>query len=209
MLLAICNGRTHGGAAAPLVALAEVVHGDCLLPMIDTVAVLRDEWGVVLEKVAGHVGRYAKVAKSHYVECLPCVKEMVMVLFELWSTMRQCEDEKLLHLHLTHTEYARGVRKELHSEMVTRLIEMCWKLSTHLLRMQLQLKETQAGRRASDLAAVGDAEQARVRIVTHAAQLRTAPPLAALKEEVGGDGKGRRRGSLFGWIKRSTKNLFG
>ena len=38
--------------------------------------------------------------------------------------------------------------------------------------MQLQLKETQAGRRASDLAAVGDAEQARVRIVTHAAQLR-------------------------------------
>ena len=132
-----------------------------------------------------------------------------MVLFELWSTMRQCEDEKLLHLHLTNAEYARGVRKELHSEMVTRLIEMCWKLSTHLLRMQLQLKETQAGRRASDLAAVGDAEQARVRIVTHAAQLRTAPPLAALKEEVGGDGKGRRRGSLFGWIKRSTKNLFG
>lgn len=73
-----------------------------------------------------------------------------------------------------------------------------------------QRRRQQAGRRASDLAAVGDAEQARVRIVTHAAQLRTAPPLAALKEEVGGgDGKGRRRGSLFGWIKRSTKNLFG
>ena len=36
---------------------------------------------------------------------VPAVKEMVMVLFELWSTM-QCEEERL-HLHL-RMRYARG-----------------------------------------------------------------------------------------------------
>ena len=88
VLLAVTGGRTRAPLAAPLMALAEVVYADVLLPMLDTVAVARDEWAFALERVVGIV-RQVQTMSSSYASCVGHVKRLLLLLLELSETMRQ------------------------------------------------------------------------------------------------------------------------
>ena len=67
--------RTVATLGEPLLALMEVAYADVLLPLLDTVEVLRAEWQFVDEKVAGIVAQAATHAASYEV-CEAFLSEM-------------------------------------------------------------------------------------------------------------------------------------
>ena len=67
--------RTLATLGEPLLALIEVAYADVLLPLLDTVEVLRAEWQFVDEKVAGIVAQAATHAASYEV-CEAFLSEM-------------------------------------------------------------------------------------------------------------------------------------
>lgn len=95
---ALTNGELSAGVDAPLLCLLECAYKDVLLPMLDTVVVLKHEWGFVVEKVSGivrsvcmHSGKRYSIIEGH----LPALVHNIVSLYE---TMRQCEFEMLLSL---------------------------------------------------------------------------------------------------------------
>ena len=49
--------RTTATLQQPLIALCEVAYADVLLPLLDTMVVLKDEWGYADEKVYGIIAQ--------------------------------------------------------------------------------------------------------------------------------------------------------
>ena len=138
MMHAVAGGQTRTTLSTPLIVLLEVTVADVLMPMIETVAVLKDEWGFMLEKVLGHVEQIAALS-AQYGLIADELEAMLCVLLELYETMRQCETEMCISLHLTDKEYKKDLRNELKAEVLNRMVDILWRLSTHLLKMQLAI----------------------------------------------------------------------
>ena len=164
VLLAVAAGRTTVPLTAPLMVLGEVVYADVLLPMLDTVVVCQVECSFALEKVVGIVAQVGSMA-AEYAKCVAHVRRVVLLLLELGETMRQCEDDMLLALHLQDADYSKALRRELKNEVVDAVIGVLWRLSTELLKMQLYVR--------------------------HGARANTQHPLATGGEDTPGGGGGR------------------
>ena len=91
--------RTLAGLEQPLMALCEVGYCDSLLPLLDSVGVVPDEWHFVGEKLEGIVSQTV-VHKEHYATCVPHLKNLIHGLLDLYEMLRQCQDEQALHFHV-------------------------------------------------------------------------------------------------------------
>mmetsp|Transcript_10158 Transcript_10158/g.30099 ORF Transcript_10158/g.30099 Transcript_10158/m.30099 type:complete len:368 (+) Transcript_10158:211-1314(+) len=140
VLHAIVSGSTVCTLAQPLMAMIEVMHYDVLAPTLETVVVLKDEWTFMLERVWGQVQMIASLRGSYAMAVEP-LRAIMLVMIDLRDTMRQCETDLMLHLHLTDKEYPKSVRRELKQDVLDRMVDVIWRLSTELLKMQLSIKE--------------------------------------------------------------------
>jgi len=136
VLLAICAGRVGASVREPLMALLELAYADTMLPMLDTVVVAGHEWAFVLEKLSGVVTQVLTFRAS-YAAVEAQVGALLLVLLELYETMRQCEFEMLLALHCTDAEYPKHVKRALKGELVDKICATLWQLSTELLKLQI------------------------------------------------------------------------
>ena len=132
--------RTVASMNEPLMALLELAYADALLPLIDATPVLRSEWQAVDEKVYGVVARISS-HRAHYKVCEPHVKEILVIMLEIYETARQCQPEQHLHFHLTHIDYSKTVKQQLKAELSEKLKGASWRLSTELLKMQLAVRK--------------------------------------------------------------------
>jgi len=142
VVLAICGNRTKATLRQPLLALMEVVLFDALEPQIELVGVLQGEWGAIIERVEGTVLQVASLIGSNYkayIKSVPYIKGMLLVLVDLWETMRMCQSEMAVYYHLTDSEYPKNRKKQLQAEIIDRMLDLCWRISTDLLKMQLRL----------------------------------------------------------------------
>ena len=137
VLHAVAEGRVTARLDQPLVALCEVCYVDVLLPLLDTVVVLQNEWIFVDEKLSGMTKLISEIAGFHYDWLVPQLKSFLKALQEVYEMMRQCEDGALVALQLKDPEYARSLKKTLTDEGVDRICDTLWRLSTHLLKMLL------------------------------------------------------------------------
>ena len=145
VLAAISKGRTKAGVGQPLMALLEVVYADVLLPMLDTVVVMRDECDFVLEKVSGIIAQAGAKASTSYGACEAHLELILDVVAEVYETTRQCEFEMLLANHLNDVEYPRALRRTLKNELADRIVDTLWRLSTELLKLQLTVLDAKEG----------------------------------------------------------------
>jgi len=138
---ALVEGDLTSTAETAIMAFIEVAYKDVLLPMKDTVVVLRHEWSFAIEKIAGIIAQMLTYMK-HYTTCIPHLKTVLTTLIELYETMRQCEFEMLLALQVADEEHSRGTRISLKSELVDRIITLLWRFSTESLKMQIDVELT-------------------------------------------------------------------
>jgi len=146
---AVSPCRTIATVRQPLMAFCEVLHADVLLPLLDTVAVVKDQWEAVDARVAGIVAQIA-LWKQHYHACEAHLIGMVSTLQELYEMMRQCQPGQAFTFQLTHPDLSSAVKSDLEEELTQRIDHTIWKLSTELLEMQLQARTPLS---ASELAA--------------------------------------------------------
>ena len=83
--------------------------------------------------------------RASYLLVVDQVKDVLFVLLDLRDTMRQCEQDLLLHLHLVEKEYPRSVRRDLKQEVLDRMVDIIWRMSTELLQMQVARHEPFSG----------------------------------------------------------------
>jgi len=134
VLHAVASGHTTSTLREPLVVLAEVLYSDILLPMLDTVACLRHEWAFMLEKINGQVQQLCTL--KGYSKCVDQLKDILGILFEVRETMRHCDPEGAIMLHLNEKEYTKDLRVVLRKEVLDRMVDILWRLSTQVLRLQ-------------------------------------------------------------------------
>ena len=132
--------RTKATLDQPLMALCEVMYADVLLPLFDTVVVLKKEWQHVNERVSGIVAQVSEHRKHYDDAIVAHVKQIIRVLIQTYEMLRQCQDQQTIAFHLSHLDYTKAVKKELTEELRTKVVEVTWKLSTALLNMQLELR---------------------------------------------------------------------
>jgi len=132
--------RTLATIRQPLIGFCEVVYADVLLPLVDTVVVLRDEWRYMDEKLGGIVAQIAAYRKQYWV-CEPCLRPMICIISELGEMMRQCQEGQVLALHLRHQDYAKAVKRNLKEELATHICDLLWRISAELLQMQINIRK--------------------------------------------------------------------
>jgi len=131
--------RTVATLQQPLMALFEVAYADVLLPLLDTMEVLKAEWQVVDEKLYGLSAQIVTHA-PHYQICRPQLKRILLVVLSIYETMAQCQVEQSVTWHLTHPEYPKAVRRDLKVEITRKICELHWQLSMEVLAMQLAVQ---------------------------------------------------------------------
>ena len=132
--------RTVSTLQQPLIAFCEVAYHDVLLPLLDTVCVVRGEWQYVDEKVAGIVAQLV-THRRHYDFIQTHLKEILGCMLELHEIMCHCQPEHAIAFHLTNPTYAHAVKRALRQELTAALCQQLWKLSIELLEMQLDLRD--------------------------------------------------------------------
>mmetsp|Transcript_80781 Transcript_80781/g.160512 ORF Transcript_80781/g.160512 Transcript_80781/m.160512 type:complete len:891 (-) Transcript_80781:425-3097(-) len=139
--------RTIASLFEPLIAFCEVFYADVLLPLVrDSVVVMKTECMFIDEKVAGIIAQIAiDRHRRNYALCTPHLKEIIMVLHELYETIHQCTSEQIIALHLENINYSKPLKKKLKEELTHHLAASLWRLSTELLEMQLDIKAEQKG----------------------------------------------------------------
>jgi len=63
----------------------------------------------------------------------------------LYEMMRQCGPEGEITFHAKHPDYAKDLTRLLKTELVTKMIEITWRLSIELLEMQLDIRKRAIG----------------------------------------------------------------
>ena len=124
-------------------------------------AVGQAPWNYVDEKVAGIVAQIATYTEQ-YDRCLPHLKEIIIVLQQIYETMRQCCDQQLITLHVTNVNYSAKLKKTLLIELKSEMAARLWKLSAELLEMQLDVSEQLVKREAKTFADI-----ARIQLMGH------------------------------------------
>ena len=128
----------------PLMCLLEVAYAHALLPLVDTVTVLRAEWQFAMEKVGGIVSQLLSFAQS-YDRCEAHCRVMLSIAFELFETFRLCNPGFMLALHLGDKHYGKAGLEELKGELEDRIVDELWRLSAELLRVQVHLTASADG----------------------------------------------------------------
>ena len=139
--------RTVATLEEPLIALAEVAYHDVILPLIDTVAVLKPEWQFADEKVEGVIAQIT-THTDKYTVVVHRLKELLVILLRLYEMLRQSQEEQHISFHVTHPDYSGGVKRQLKSELEGQICEALWQLSTRLLEMQLAILRPSAWAKA-------------------------------------------------------------
>lgn len=124
-----------------------------------------------------------------YEACESHLEALLEVVHEVYQTVRQLEFEMLLSNHLTDVEYSSSLRNTLKFEVIDRMCEMLWRLSTELLKLQLSVLDV-------DHDGLEDLETRK------AMRLRM---LASMKAATGGAKS--RRGGVFGWLRRRNAQV--
>ena len=132
--------RTSSSLRQPLMAYCEILYADIFYGLVDEAVIVREEWLAIREKVRGIVAQIATHRQFSF-SARPHVKEMINILQELVCMLQQCNAEGAFTFHVTHLDYSKTVKEELKSELVERMDETVWKLSTELLQMQLELRK--------------------------------------------------------------------
>jgi hypothetical protein len=115
----------------PLVALCEVAYADVLMPQcLDTVGVVKSQWGYVDEKVRGLMHEVTALCE-HYTTCIPHLKTVVSILFEIYNILRSCHEEQFIYYHMTHPDYTQLVKRLLKRELTDRVVDALWRLSRY------------------------------------------------------------------------------
>jgi hypothetical protein len=143
VLHAAVDGRTIARLEAPLLVLLEVVLQDTLVPCLETVVVLRDEWALVFEKIEGIVAVLTSM-RDHYAATVPALKLIAGLIMATCCTARMCGPFELFTLHLTEpekSEYTRETRAALKSELIDRMIDLCLQISIEVLRLKLEFEK--------------------------------------------------------------------
>ena len=73
-------------------AYCEVLYADVVLPLVDTVAVIRAEWMFVAEKLGGVVAQVAE-HRQHYHTVEQPLRRLLGVLLEIGELARQCQPQ--------------------------------------------------------------------------------------------------------------------
>ncbi len=152
--------RTCATLRQPMIALCEVFYFDVLRPLLDQVAVLKDEWCFVDEKLRGIVAQLATLRK-HYHVCEPHLITIVRCLFEIGETMRQCQDGHILATHIKHPDYTKAAKRGLKEELALRICDLLWRLSTDLLQMQINVGKPLTAAQLAAGACIANAAAAR------------------------------------------------
>jgi len=164
--------RTVATLEQPLVLFCEVVYNDVLLPLCDTVVVLKDAWNYVDEKVAGIVTQIIVTGIQHYDLCSKNnhLKECLLVLHQIYEMMQQCEKDQTISSHLTDVEYGPRLKEKLRGELKAKMADTLWRLSNELLEMLLDIEDGDAndGRVAHDKHVTTNlSEVARLQVIAH------------------------------------------
>ena len=141
--------RTLSTLQQPLMAMCEVVYHDVLLPLLDSTRVLRSEWQLVGEKMAGVIPQIVSHA-CYYTLVKPHVAELLEILMSFYEMLRQCQHEQCLTFHLGHPEYSGPFKRQLRAEATVEVCALLWKLSTRMLEMQLDVAAHVAAQRPCD-----------------------------------------------------------
>ena len=132
------------------------------------------------------------------------LRRLLSLLHELSETMRQCETDMLLALHLTDAEYPRHLKHTLKQEAIDAMIDILWRLSTELLKLQLFVRHGDRAQEQSAIAkevkhsprhAAHDPAALRLQFIQHA-QLAAAED--RLKKKLG---ERKKWGGFFGKIQ--------
>lgn len=87
----LCTRGLHAQCALShqeLHACAQVLHADVLLPLLDTVAILKSHWEAMVAKVGGIVFQIAKLRKNYHV-CAAHLDNLLTTLHEVFELLRQ------------------------------------------------------------------------------------------------------------------------
>ena len=158
VLHAVAAGSTTATLQQPLMCLLEVVYSDALLPLADTAAVLQPAWQFAMEKVGGITKQLLTYAPSYSSgEVASHCQAQLMVMFDLYETMRQCDAGMMLTLHLgDRKNYGKRMVAELRDELEGKILDVLWRYSTGLLKLQVHVASLSASRdggRSEDAAA--------------------------------------------------------
>lgn len=132
--------RTNSNVEHPLIVLCETAYADALLPLFDDASVVHNQWEYIDEKVYGVVDRVSAY-RDHYSICVPHVKEILVVMLQIYEMVRQCQPDASLTFHITNADYDKAVRLKLKTEISSMMRKAAWRLSTELLAMQLDVLE--------------------------------------------------------------------
>jgi len=151
--------RTLASLDEPLIALCEVAHHDGLLPLIDSVAVLRSEWqyvgervGGILRQVCAHREHHAFLSFHLEEDSHPHthLEEVLLALHDLYEMARQCQKEQAVAFLLTHPDHSRATRAQLKAEVTHQLQQKLWRLSIEVVEMHVDLQSHAATCNCSD-----------------------------------------------------------
>lgn len=125
--------RTRSSLRQPLMAFCEVLYADVLTPLFDTVAIVKAKLRVTLERVGGIVAQIITY-RPHYHACEDHLQDLIITFHEVYEIMRQCQPGQCFTFQLTHHDLSSTVKRELEAELVDRIDDTLWKLSTGSLR---------------------------------------------------------------------------
>jgi len=136
---ALVDGTMVATVSEPILALFEVACNDVLAPVADSLAVLSVECGFACEKVTAIVQQLL-LHRAAYASLKAELRPLLLVLVEVYETVRQCEADMVLALHLTEPEYPVTLKASLQGELVERLCLILWRFSTEALKLELHLQ---------------------------------------------------------------------
>jgi len=141
--------RTLASLDQPLIALCEVAYHDVLLPLIDSMAVLRSEWQYVGERVGG-ILRQVCAHRAHHPFLSTHLEEnshphthleeILLALHDLYEMARQCQKEQAIAFLLTHPDHSHTTRAQLKAEVTHQLQQKLWRLSIEVVEMHVDLQ---------------------------------------------------------------------
>ena len=178
------ESRTVAGLDAPLTALCEVVYSDQLLPMLDTVGAVKEDWMRVDEKLGALIAQIATL-HPHYALCERHLKEILHLLLEVFEMLRGCQTgNAALSYHLNHPDYSKKVKAQLKQELIGRVNTIMWRMSVEVVEMMLVARRliTKA------ISAQGvpiEEEEAEVKEVTFAPKIKAVVPAPPEKKKSG------------------------
>jgi len=140
---AILLGRTSATIHEPLVALAEVLLADAIMPLESTLECLTAEWSVVLERLQGMVA-LLNSWKCMHESARPHVCDFLSTMNDVWEMLRHCQADMYISLNLKEVEYSAHLKRELEDEATEALVTLCWRLSTDSIKLLIHQADSKA-----------------------------------------------------------------